>query len=86
MILEQLTKGKITEDEIASFDKTVGELIYESTYARVFSNELSEHLLKNSAKREAQERQKLEKLIERFTSVEVDRTGIKALCVGCTLF
>ena len=63
MILEQLTKEKITEDEIASFDETVGELIHESTYALAFSNELSDLLLKNSAKHETLERQKLEQLI-----------------------
>ena len=62
MILEQLTKEKITEDKIAEVDETMGELIHESTYARAFSNELSDLLLKNSAKYEALERQKLEQL------------------------
>lgn len=85
MILEQLTRRKITEDEIANFDETVGELVHSSMYALATASELSDFFLTiQSARHQVLERQKLEKRIERSTSV--DRTEIEVICAECTLF
>lgn len=54
-------------------------------YALATASELSDYFLAiQSARHQVLERQKLEKRIERSTSV--DRTEIEVICAECTLF
>ena len=100
MILEQLTKRKITEDEIAKFDETMGELMQSPMNVLTTTNELSDPFLKiQSARQEVLERQKLAHLTpytlyesneittcDKIISAEADRTNVKASGFTCKLF